>query len=566
MIEFQSLEYKNIMAVGNSPIKIDLSRSPTTVIGGQNGSGKSTILLAFAYCFFGKVINGMKLGQAINSINKKKLLVTGTFKKNGDDWTVIRGDKPKRFEIYKNGDMIDQYANVRDQQKFLELILGMDYKLFTQVILLNKERYVPFMEMGAADRRKIIEDILGISIFTEMNEVVKAKITEKKREEANVDRDREVKKTELEGQKNLVAQLQTSIAESSKQSEDELKELQAQLDSANDSILRIEDELRKLSTEGWSKVQKQLREYGKLADQFSSKIDDSKRMVKFFESNSHCPTCGQDIDDDLKHKKQCESETKISEVEATISDMMVELQKVKEQDDDFKERDERANELMAEKSNFIFQKKQLEKEIDRVMNRSKRSSEHDKLQECINHRDGLETELETLSERLRVVIDERVMLEELRILLKDDGVKALIVREYNSVMNKKINDYLASMDFYVNMTIDENFKEKFHSMGRDGFTYENLSSGQKMRVNIAITLALLEVAAMKNSVVTNVLFLDEILEPIDAEGIKDIMNLFKDRLASKNIFVITQRFDEFEDQFQSAIKFKLNGGFTELVV
>lgn len=565
MINFTSLTYKNIMSVGNSPITIDLNKAPTTVIGGQNGSGKSTILLAFAYCFFGKFISGIKLAQAINSINKKNLVVEGEFEKHGDKWKVVRGEKPKKFEIYKNGDLLDQYANARDQQKFLEVILGMDYKLFTQVILLNKERYIPFMEMGASDRRKIVEDILGISIFSEMNEVTKTQISEFKRSQANIEKERDVKKAELNGQQNLISQLQQSIETQSAATTEQIKDKKEKLKFKEEQKESLEKELEGLKTEGWDRVKTQLKDFTKLADDFDRQLKDNKKISKFFEDNDTCPTCDQPITEELRAFKVDDAQEKVSEVEKIVSEMMTEVEKVRSQDEYFSDVEQKANQHKSELSNVTYAINNLKTDIESISSKGSNDVDKKKLEEGITTYNDLEDQLESLNERLRSTLEDIESYEDLRSILKDDGVKALIVKEYNAIINKKINEYLASMDFYINMTIDENFKETFHSMGRDTFTYENLSSGQKTRVNIAITLALLEVGSLKNSVVTNILFLDEILEPIDAEGVKDVMTLFKEKLSSKNIFVITQRYDEFENQFQSAIRFKLNSGFTEIM-
>jgi len=546
-------------------MKLDLDRSPTTVIGGQNGSGKSTMMTALAYCLFGKFLAGIKLAQAINSVNKKNLLTTCTFESKGEEWKVIRGEKPKKFEIYRNGDLVDQYANARDQQKFLELILGMDFKLFTQVVVINKERYIPFMEMGAGDRRKIVEDILGISIFSVMNDVTKQHIKALQQQEANFDRDRQVKLKELEGQQKLITEVQNNIKASSDDLSQQVTEKQDKKQSLEDLAKSIEANMNAINLDGHTKVKKQIKDFEALADQFTKQVTDAKRTAKFFQENDHCPTCEQSITAELKEKKGTESDEKALEVQVIIGELMGELEEVAAKNKEFEQASELWSQLNQKLQTTQFQISSLESDISHLLSRSASSSDSEKLQSYIDIYDDLETSLETISNDLRAVIEKKDLYEQLRVLLKDDGIKALIVREYNQIMNKKINDYLNSMNFYVNLHIDENFNEKFHSMGREDFTYANLSTGQKTRVNIAITLALLEVASVKNSVVTNILCLDELLEPIDAEGVKDVMNLFKEKLPNKNIFVITQRFAEFEDQFQSAIQFKLNNGFTEMV-
>lgn len=565
MPNFKTLEYKNLQSVGNHPIKIQLDRSPTTLIGGPNGSGKSTLLYAFTYCLYGKFPSGAKLADVINSVNKKNLLVKVTFTERGDDYLVVRGEKPKKFEIYRNDELLDQHAHARDQQKLLELILGMDYKLFTQIVMLNKERYVPFMEMSAGDRRKVIEDILDISIFSEMNDIVKTKLKENQQEQANLEKELEVKRVKLEGQQNLIQQLQESEAAKKSSSQQLINDKQLEFEK----IVKELDELRSkndlLSTEGHDQIKKQKKEFEALAIQFEQKIANAKKHLKFFSDNDHCPTCGQDINDELKQKKQHECNEQITEVQSVVAEMLGELDKILKQDEEFKAISEQKKELESDIKIKISSKTYVKNELDKLISESQVDSNDSKLQEHINTYHEIESSIETTRETLEQTIEQYKQYDLLRSILKDDGVKSVIIKEYMALINKKINEYLQAMDFYINMTLDENFKESFGAMHKEKFTMNNLSTGQKMRVNIAIWLALLEVASIKNSVVSNVLLLDELLENIDAEGVGHIMVLFKEKLSDKNIFLVTQRFQEFEDLFRSSIQFKLNQGFTELV-
>lgn len=565
MPNFHTLEYKNIQSVGNHPIKVQLDRSPTTVVGGLNGSGKSTMLYAFSYGLFGKFPSGAKLADAINSVNKKNLLVKVTFTERGDDYLVIRGEKPKKFEIYRNDELLDQHAHARDQQKFLELILGMDYKLFTQIVLLNKERYVPFMEMSAGDRRKVVEDILDISIFSEMNDVVKTKIKENEREQANLEKQIDVKRAELDGQQKLVNQIQESIKSSSANQQKLIDSKTTEIDKLKEELKDLEDQFDQLSTDGHDQIKKQKKDFESLSIQFEQKIGNSKKNLKFFEDNDHCPTCGQEIDNDLKEQKQHECNNQITEVQSVVAEMIQELDKVVQKDKEYQQIQSQKDSLQSDirvKRNSI---KYAESELKSYVEDSENDSNSEQLDTAITTYHDIENGIEQLRESLEQYLVYGNHLEMMRTILKDDGLKSVIIKEYMALINKKINEYLQAMNFYINMTLDENFKEKFAAMHKEKFTMNNLSSGQKMRVNIAIWLALLEVASIKNSVVSNVLLLDEILENIDADGVKDVMTLFKEKLADKNIFVITQRFDEFEDLFRSSIKFKLNQGFTEIV-
>jgi len=563
--QFTSIEYRNIQSVGNHPIKIHLDKSSTTLIGGLNGAGKSTFLFAFSYGLFGKFPSGTKLADAINSVNKKNLLVKVSFTERGDEYTVVRGEKPKKFEIYKNDELMNQHAHARDQQKLLEVILGMDFKVFTQIVMLNKERYVPFMEMNAGDRRKIVEDILGISIFSYMNEIVKEKIKQNKTDSTNIENDLRVKETELSGQKKLIQQIQASIASKNKDTQDKYEQKESELKFVDHEIEQLEREINQIVLTGHDKVKKQKREYENLAVEFDTKIKQAKKNSSFFQDNDHCPTCGQDITSELKEEKQHECDEEVKQIQNVVAEMLGELEKVISKNDQFEQLTQEKLDLQSTLREKRTEKKSIDGQIKDLIEDSQNGSNGDELQDAVTYYEQLEQQIEAMRESLEQSLRYGEQLEMMRNLLKDDGIKSVIISEYIAIINKKINEYLQAMDFYINMTLDENFKESFGAMHKEKFTMNNLSTGQKTRVNIAIWLALLEVASIKNSVVSNVLMLDEILEPVDAEGIGHVMNLFREKLQDKNIFVITQRFDEFEDLFRSSIKFKLNHGFTEIV-
>lgn len=567
MIKFKNVEYRNFMSVGNHPINIKLDKADTTLVSGNNGSGKSLFLYALTYALYGKLLSGMKLGQAINSVNKKNLVTKVEFETKGEEWQVIRGEKPKKFEIYRNGEQVDQYANSRDQQRFLEVILGMDYKLFSQVVVVNKEQYVPFMEMNAANRRKIVEDILGISIFSYMNESTKAKLTEKKKQYSNLDKNYEVNKKDIEGKQTLIKELRTSLDQENEHNYKEIAQKKQEIEELENQQEQLKNKDTELSekTKPHSKVKKQLKEFGHLSNQFSNQRDDAIKNGNFFINNDTCPTCYQYINEDLKEQKKQETKESTKEIEATINDLIIELQKTVDEDEYYEKLQQERITLNQDLQQMAFQISSKNSDIKSLEAVKVDYSKNDKIEDYVNQYNELESKINDNNDEMRIINDEIDNLNEMLNLLKDDGIKSLIIKEYNSIINKKINDYLNSMGYYVNLTIDENFKESFHTMNKEGFTYQNLSTGQKTRVDVAIFFALLEVGSIKNNTATNIMFLDELTSNLDKDGCQDIMRLIREKLPSKNIFIVDQRSDLFSDLCTDNIHFKLNNDFTEIV-
>ena len=565
MTQLKSVEYKNLQSVGNFPMKIDLTRNSTTMVYGHNGAGKSLLGIAICYCLFGRFPSGMTLQTAINSTNKKNLLVTINFESRGKEYQVVRGEKPKKFEIYVDGELMDQDAKAKDQQAKLDMILGFDYKMYTQMIFLNKEKYVPFMEMKSPDRRKYVEEILNISVFSYMNAVCKKRSDDNKREVNNMINDRRAMESDMKAKQDVIDHIEESMNQSSQKNKELIEEKKNEISEYQKENDKIQDELDSISVDGHEKVKKQKQEFEKLAVQFEGKINDAKKVSAFFQENDHCITCEQTIDESLKIKKKNEADETITEVTGVVSDMMEELKTVIEKDNEYKERKERISSLnmsIRENNLKIENARRHIKDLEKSSNDSNNSG---KLKEYVEDLESLQSDYSILEEEIENKMHEGNTLDFMRNVLKDDGIKAVIIREYIDLINKKINLYLQSMNYYVNMVLDENFNESFHALHKENFTMNNLSTGQKSRVNLSIWLALLEVASIKNSVVCNLLFLDEILENMDTEGVKDFMNLCSELLSDKNIFVVTQRADEFKDMFRSSIGFKLNEGYTEII-
>lgn len=566
MITFKELKYRNFQAVGNTWVTIQLDRSPTTIIGGQNGSGKSTVLESLSYALFGKPLKKVNLAGLINTSNKKGLEVQVTWESKGKTYKVIRGQKPGKFEFYIDDELVDQSANSRDYQAKIEYHLGMDYKLFTQIVVLNKEKYVPFMELGAADRRKVIEDILDIGVFSVMSDLLKEDIKAHSNKLEDLKYERDKLGERIKGQERLIAESSANIDELVRDASDAIDELYKECDAKTKEVEEIKALLSEFDDceSNLKDINKRKGDFEKLAVKFQEKIKSIEKTIKFFEETDVCPTCGNDIEEDQKSSKHADCNAEITNLRETSKDLMSKYQEVVEEakaiQAELVKKDKLNIELVAAKNDIQFINKQIsikEKEIESLRSKSKNDQYEEELKE-------LNRQHQEMTDSLEDLIVTEAHYKACRDILKDDGIKAHIVSDYIEFINLKMNEYMNAMEFHLNITLDAEFNETINSINRAGFTYDNLSSGQKSRVNLAIWLALLEVASIKNSVVTNILLLDEVLENIDSQGVGLFMGLVKEHLPHKNFFVVTQRFDEFSDYFRSEIKFKLNGDFTEL--
>lgn len=558
MIEFKSIFYRNLQSVGNTGITIELNRSQTTLLGGSNGSGKSTVLEALSYCLFGKPLKKVKLAGLINTLNKKNMVTECVFTKHGDEYKVIRGEKPKKFEIHKNGEMLDQNAASKDYQSTLERVLGMDHKLFTQVVLLNRERYIPFMDMGAADRRKVVEDILDINIFGFMNDIVKKNISTLKTEISDKEYDRGLLVTKREGVTKLIEQAQNNIDE-------QIQDIQVQIDKNSDEITKTGGKLadlvqQKADLQGYvAQHDKLSKEKDKLSD-FSRKFSDRLKKItdeqNFYQSNTTCPTCTQDIDATFKDKVLFDLDSKKDEIKSSSEKLFEKAQDVIKQMKATTTRLEEINSIQTSINSLNNECDFLNRENTKLTRQIKELSGKVVDDNLVEQGTKLDADIETITTALNTTLIECEEYDSMKGMLKDDGIKATIVDDYVGFINKRMNEYLNNMGFFINITLDGNFNETVNSINKQGFTYDNLSTGQKTRVNLAILMVLLEVSALKNSAVCNLIFIDELLENLDQDGVALFMNLIKEEFTHKNIFVVTQRYDEFKDYFRSELYFE----------
>lgn len=566
MLEFKSVFYKNFQSVGNAGIRVELGRSATTLVGGHNGAGKSTLLEAISYGLFGKPLKKVNLAGLINTINGKAMTVEIEFTKNGVNYKIVRGQKPAKLEFYVNDELVDQSAASKDYQAKIEYVLGMDFKLFTQIVVLNKEKYVPFMELTAGDRRKVVEDVLDISVFSVMNDVVKDEFRNLSATINDLKYTRERLQERMTGQQRLIDAAEANVADQIKACQAEIDELSEKIACEEEIIERMQGELCEQDkiVADLTAENKKKRQFEEIAHRFAANSKRFEEEAEFFKVNDTCPTCKQDIDVETKDARIEASNGKVAEIKANSVAMMKEYQKVV---DRIAELTAAADEVQRIRSAIRVSQVSCDnwrRDADRKAAEINRLSASSRVDEYRAELQATTTEFDDASRRLQEAVASEDVLNKCKALLKDDGIKAAIVRDYIEFINARVNEYLNAMEFYLNIRLDENFADSINSVNRQGFTYDNLSTGQKTRVNLAVWLALLEVASIKNSVVTNILFLDEILENLDQEGVAAFMKLVQEKLPHKNAFVVTQRFDEFKDFFRSELRFKLAEGFTEI--
>lgn len=568
MLMFKSAFYKNFMSTGNQGLKVELNRAPSTLVGGLNGSGKSTLLEAITYALFGKTLKKINLGGIINSINKKNLEVHIEFDKNGKSYKIVRGEKPKKLEFYIDGELQDQTAKASDYQAKIEYVLGMDYKLFTQVCILNKERYVPFMEMGASDRRKVVEDILDINVFSFMSDILKreAKDLSMSIDDLKYSRDRTI--ASIASTKRLIAEAQSNIDERRAEAQSEIDAMESnELAKATAEVDRINSEIDSIEDPkaDHAKAIKRKKDFEEIAINFRNKMKSLDEKIAFISNNDNCPTCKQVIDEEFKNSSNKESQEELNKLKDNSGLMAVEYKKAV---DKFNALEQAVSDLKTLTSDLRYATQQKETIERNIFSKKKLLATivaNPKLTTYENEQVEFEETLLSQEEELTKLIEKSELYKVISSMLKDDGIKSSIVKDYIGFINIRLNEYLNSMNFFLNITLNENFEEKINSINRENFTIDNLSTGQKCRVNLAIWMALLEVSSLKNSAVTNLIALDEVLENLDQNGVQDFMKLVNDKLSHKNLFVVTQRFDEFQDYFRSSLRFKLNDGFTEIV-
>ena len=570
MILFQKVRWKNFLSTGAHFTEINFTKSTNTLIIGQNGAGKSTILDALCFGLFGKPFRKINKPQLLNSINSKDCLVEIEFSIGQKKYKIVRGIKPNVFEIYCNKVLLNQDAAAKDYQDVLEnQILKINFKSFTQVVILGSASFIPFMQLSASDRRTIIEELLDIQIFSAMNNVVKERLSAIKDGLTKTKYDINLVEEKIKLQKESIEdhKKQNDVEIAKKQ--EEIEKSNQQLKKLNKDIVLIQKHVGQLQLQvgdNKQKFEKKSKSLLQIKGKIETNIDRNQKEIDFYETNHDCPTCKQSITSEQKESQVVEKGQKIESQKKNLEEVESELTKVTNEINTIvnvlnhiaahQNEITKHNATIAAINNYIVK---LNQEIQLLSTKVGVSGDGNEKLELLN------TELTGYQETYKSLLQEKHYNEFAGTLLKDTGIKTKIVKQYLPIMNKLINKYLTSMDFFVNFNIDENFNETIKSRFRDEFSYANFSEGEKMRIDLALLFTWRQIAKLKNSTNTNLLILDEVFDSsLDTVGTEEFLKLIHEMGQDTNVFVISHKGDQLFDKFRSVIKFEKKGNFSRI--
>ena len=567
MIIFKSIRWKNFLSTGNAFSEIRLDASPATLIVGANGAGKSTFLDAMCYALFNKPFRKITISQLVNAVNEKDLLVELEFTIGSREYMVRRGRKPNVFEIYLNDTKTKEEASTLEQQKYLEQsILGLNYKSFTQVVVLGSSCFVPFMQLTPPNRREVIEDLLDIRIFSTMNGILKERCKGIRENIREVEYQFDLAKNKVETQQALIEHLKEQSNANTTRRKAEIKTVEKEIQDIT-IVVDKDLDLSKLYEESlvdYQNVDASLSQLRIYESRFKDKQKAFKKEYKFFESNEHCPTCQQTITEELRTNKKSGITDQLTQIEKATEQLRGELDdilvKISEKNDIVKELSRCQQAISESQREIQYRKRQIkaiEKKIDEATgSNSSLKKEKDKLKELA--KDGLKVE-ESLLDEKRVRDNYNTVTN----MLRDTGIKSTIIKKYLPIMNQLINRYLKELDFYVSFELDENFMETIKSRFRDEFSYASFSEGEKMRIDLALLFTWRTIAKMKNSANTNLLILDEIFDSsLDTSGTDDFLKILHTVSDKTNVFVISHKTESLQDKFASTLSVEKKQNFS----
>tara|TARA_B100000424_G_scaffold118595_1_gene89531 strand:- start:1166 stop:2899 length:1734 start_codon:yes stop_codon:yes gene_type:complete len=569
LIHFKKIKWTNFLSTGNNPVEVFLDRSPTTLIIGENGAGKSTILDALCFSLFGKPFRNINKPQLINTINEKGALVEIEFSIGNNFYEVSRGIKPNIFEIKCNQKLLNQDSHSRDYQEFLEkTILQFNYKSFTQVVILGSSTFVPFMQLKDKDRRTIIEDLLDIQIFSKMNTILKDRVSENKNNIDDLDFDKQKVEHSIEVQNNYIDSLKQDNQKLVKDNEQKIKESEDQIQEYVNLNDKHQEEVQfTLSLMGdVQKVESRKKKLDKLKDKVQDSIKSKEHEIHFYEENSDCPTCKQAIDEVFREEQIKDKQSRVKEQTSGLEELWKEISDTEQSLNDIAEHQSQINDVQLEINKNLQSISALQKYIEKIKTELSELSEVGKIDE---ENEQLEVYRDKLA-RLESLLKDEYKTKEIHnvasSILKDSGIKSRIIKTYLPIINKCIQRNLSALDFYVSFELDENFNETIKSRYRDDFSYSSFSEGEKMRIDLALLFSWRQVAKIKNSMNTNLLILDEVFDSsLDSNGTEEFLKLINSLDKNINTFVISHKGEVLYDKFRSVIKFEKKNYFSQIV-
>jgi DNA repair exonuclease SbcCD ATPase subunit len=570
MIKFKTLRYRNFLSTGDNFTEILLGKSRSTLVVGQNGAGKSTMLDALSFALFGKAHRNINKNQLINSINNKAMVVEVEFDIGPANYKIVRGVKPAKFEIWKDNTLVNQDSHNKEYQKVLEQnILKLNHKSFHQIVVLGSSSFVPFMQLPAQHRREVIEDLLDINVFSKMNQILKEKTSILKESIKQNGHSAELIKTKIDSQKKYLRDITALSAAHLQEKKDAIETANAEIDQLTEKnrILSesVGDSLPAVDS-GIAKIRKNINDLRIYENSFKTKGKTLAKEILFFENNEHCPSCEQPIAADLRLQKKEDGKRKAAELQEAMEKAQQQLQIFNDKEASLSEQYEAIQKSQSEISTNNNVIRRLQKDICELQEQIDEINSGDgKLQEA-------KTQLDTLTEQMQALLDESYELNEdfsyqqvCSELLKDTGIKTKIIKQYIPVINNLVNKYLQVLDFYVSFYLDDTFKESIRSRYRDEFSYDSFSEGEKQRIDLALLFTWRMVARMKNSVATNLLILDETFDSsLDADGVDNLTKILETLDDETCVFIISHKGDLLDGKFDDKIEFVKHKNFSKI--